>query len=98
MTQTTNRFFDEMARLMNDAAGVASGARREIETVMRAQAERILRNMDVVTREEFAVVQEMAAKAREENERLAARVAELEKKLETESPQGSARPAKPKKR
>jgi BMFP domain-containing protein YqiC len=90
MTQTTNRFFDEMARLMNDAAGVASGARREIETVMRAQAERILRNMDVVTREEFAVVQEMAAKAREENERLAARVAALEQKLGIESPQGSA--------
>jgi BMFP domain-containing protein YqiC len=98
MTQTTNRFFDEMARLMNDAAGVAEGARREIETVMRAQAERILRNMDVVTREEFAVVQEMAAKAREENERLAARVAELEKKLETESPQGSAASGKPRKR
>ena len=98
MNQTTNRFFDEMARLMNDAAGVAEGARREIETVMRAQAERILRNMDVVTREEFAVVQEMAAKAREENERLAARVAELEKKLETESPQGSAASGKPRKR
>ena len=94
MTQTTNRFFDEMARLMNDAAGVAQGARAEIETVMRAQAERILRNMDVVTREEFAVVQEMAAKAREENERLAARVAELEKKLETESAQGRAKPKK----
>ena len=98
MTQTTNRFFDEMARLMNDAAGAAEGARREIETVMRAQAERILRNMDVVTREEFAVVQEMAANAREENERLAVRVAELEKKLETESPQGSAGSVKPKKR
>src|ERR1700674_2261580 len=98
MTQTTNRFFDEMARLMNDAAGAAEGARREIETVMRAQAERILRNMDVVTREEFAVVQEMAANAREENERLAVRVAGLEKKLETESPQCSAGSVTPKKR
>jgi BMFP domain-containing protein YqiC len=97
MTQTTNRFFDEMARLMNDAAGVAEGARREIEAVMRAQAERILRNMDVVTREEFAAVQEMAAKAREENERLAARIAELEKKLKTESAQASAKASKPKK-
>jgi BMFP domain-containing protein YqiC len=97
MTQTTNRFFDEMARLMNDAAGVAEGARREIETVMRAQAERILRNMDVVTREEFAAVQEMAAKAREENERLAARIVELEKKLQTESAQASAKASKPKK-
>jgi BMFP domain-containing protein YqiC len=90
MTQTKNRFLDEMARLMNDAAGVAEGARREVETVMRAQAERILRNMDVVTREEFEAAKEMAAKAREENERLSERIAVLEKKLRTESPQGSA--------
>jgi BMFP domain-containing protein YqiC len=50
MTQTTNRFFDEIARLMNDAAGVASGVRREVETVFRSQAERILRDLDVVKR------------------------------------------------
>jgi BMFP domain-containing protein YqiC len=78
MAQTTNRIFDEFARLANDAAGVAGGVRREIETMVRSQAERILRGMDVVTREEHEAVKEMAAKAREENERLAARVAELE--------------------
>ena len=78
MTQTTGRFFDEFARLMNDAAGVANGVRREVETMVRTQAERMLRDMDVVTREEFEAVKEMAAKAREENERLAARLAELE--------------------
>jgi BMFP domain-containing protein YqiC len=82
MTQTTGRFFDEMARLANDAAGVAEGFRREVETIVRGQAERILRGMDVVTREEFEAAKEMAAKAREENERLAARLAELEAKLE----------------
>jgi BMFP domain-containing protein YqiC len=81
MTQTNNRLLDEMARLMNDAAGVAEGARREVQTFMRAQAERILRDMDVVTREEHEAVKEMAARAREENERLAARLAEVEKKL-----------------
>lgn len=81
MTQTNNRFFDEMARLMNDAAGVAEGVRREFQTLFQSQAERILRDMDVVTREEFEAVKEMAAKAREENERLAARLAEVEKKL-----------------
>src|SRR5262249_45662195 len=53
MTQTTNRFFDEMARLMNDAAGVASGVRREFDTMVRNQADRILRDLDVVKREEF---------------------------------------------
>ena len=78
MAQTTNRIFDEFARLANDAAGVAGGVRREIETMVRSQAERILRGMDVVTREEHEAVKEMAAKAREENERLAARVAALE--------------------
>jgi BMFP domain-containing protein YqiC len=81
MTQTTNRFFDEFARLMNDAAGVASGVRREVETVFRNQAERILRDLDLVKREEFEAVKEMARLAREENEALKARVAALEARL-----------------
>jgi BMFP domain-containing protein YqiC len=81
MTQTTGRFFDEMARLMNDAAGVAEGVRREFDTLVRTQAERILRDLDVVTREEFEAVKEMAARAREENERLAARLAALEARV-----------------
>jgi BMFP domain-containing protein YqiC len=81
MAQTNNRFFDEVARLMNDAAGVASGVRREFDTVMRTQAERILRELDVVQREEFEAVKEMARLAREENEALKARIAVLEAKL-----------------
>jgi BMFP domain-containing protein YqiC len=78
MAQTSNRFFDEMARLMNDAAGVAGGMRREFDTVMRTQAERILRELDVVRRDEFEAVQEMARLAREENEALKARLDALE--------------------
>ena len=78
MTQTTNRLFDELARLMNDAAGVASGVRREFDTLVRTQAERILRDLDIVKREEFEAVKEMAQLAREENETLKARVAALE--------------------
>jgi BMFP domain-containing protein YqiC len=81
MTQTTNRFFDEMARLMNDAAGVASGVRREFDTMVRNQADRILHDLDVVKREEFEAVKEMARIAREENEALKARIAALEAKL-----------------
>ena len=81
MAQTTNRFFDEVARLMNDAAGVARGVRREFDTMMRTQAERILRDLDVVQREEFEAVKEMARLAREENEALKARIAALEAKL-----------------
>jgi BMFP domain-containing protein YqiC len=78
MVQTTNRFFDEVARLMNDTAGVAQGVRREFETLFRSQAERILRDLDVVQREEFEAVKEMARLAREENEALKARIAALE--------------------
>jgi BMFP domain-containing protein YqiC len=81
MTQTNNRFFDEVARLMNDAAGVATGVRREFDAVVKTQAERILRDLDVVQREEFEAVKEMARIAREENEVLKARVAALEAKL-----------------
>ena len=86
MTQTTNRLFDEMARLMNDAAGVASGVRREFDTMMRTQAERILRDLDVVQREEFEAAKEMARLAREENEALKARIATLEAKLGVSAP------------
>ena len=80
MTQTSNRFFDEIARLMNDAAGAASGVKREVETVVRSQAERILRDLDLVKREEFEAVKDMARLAREENEMLKARIEALEKK------------------
>jgi hypothetical protein len=81
MVQTTNRFFDEAARLMNDAAGVATGVRREFDTLFRNQAARILNELDVVRRDDFEAVKDMARLAREENEALKARVAALEAAL-----------------
>ena len=81
MTQTSNRLFDELAKLASGAAGAAEGARREVETLIRAQGERMLAEMDVVKREDFEIVREMAQRAREENEMLSRRVAELERKL-----------------
>ncbi|MGZ5822834.1 MAG: accessory factor UbiK family protein [Hyphomicrobium sp.] len=81
MTQTTNRFLDEFAKLMTDAAGAADGLKREVTSIMRAQGERVLQGMDVVQREEFEAVKAMAEKARAENERLEARIAELEARL-----------------
>jgi BMFP domain-containing protein YqiC len=81
MTQTSNRIFDEMARLMNDAAGVATGVRREFDTLFKTQAERILRDLEVVQREEFEAVKEMARLAREENEALKARIEALEARV-----------------
>lgn len=81
MTQTSNRLLDEVAKLMTDAAGAAQGVKREVEGVMRGQAERILQSMDIVKREEFEAVKAMAEKARGENERLAALVAALEARI-----------------
>ena len=81
MTQTSNRLFDEMARLMGDAANVAEGVKREAETAFRSQMERIVADLDLVKREDFEVVKEMAAKARAESDALAKRVAELEAQL-----------------
>ena len=89
MAQTTGGLYDQFARLMNDAAGVAQGVRREVDSVVRSQAERILADMDVVHREEFEAVKEMARLAREENEALKARIAALEAKLAT-PPAGSS--------
>lgn len=81
MTQTSNRLLDEFARLMTDAAGAAQGVKREVETLMKSQGEKILKDMDVVRREEFEVVKAMAEKARAENEQLEARLAALEARL-----------------
>jgi len=78
MTQTTGRFFDELGKLITDAAGAADGIRKEIEGIVRSQAERVLQGLDVVQREEFEAVKAMAQKAREENERLSERIAALE--------------------
>jgi BMFP domain-containing protein YqiC len=92
MTQSSNRIFDELARFATDAAGAAQGVRREVESVVRSQFERLIKDMDVATREEVEVLREMVIAAREENERLEARVKELEAKL---SPSGSTSSAAP---
>lgn len=81
MTTGSNRVLDEFAKLMTDAAGAAQGVRREMETAFNAQAERWLNKMDVVKREEFEAVREMAIKARDENDALRARIDALEARL-----------------
>lgn len=80
-TRGPNRMLDEFARMMTDAAGAAQGVRREMETMFRAQGERFINQMDLVQREEFEAVREMAVKARTENEALKLRLAELEARL-----------------
>ena len=87
MPQTRSRFFDDLSKVMTDAAGLAEGARREVDTVLRGQLERLLAGMDIVSREEFEAVREMAARARAENDALRARVAALEAKFDSLSTQ-----------
>ncbi len=79
--QMDNRFLDDLARVANGAVGALSGMREEVETLVRQRAERFVADMDLVTREEFEAVKEVAAKARLEQEALEIRVAALEAAL-----------------
>ncbi len=88
--QTTGRLFDDLSKLMTNAAGVAQGMRGEAEQAMRAMAERWIAEANLVTREEFDAVREMAVRAREENERLEARIAALEARLAGGATDGGA--------
>lgn len=81
MPATSSRFFDELAKLMTNATGAAQGLRKEVDGMVQTQVERVLNNINVVKREEFDVLRDMAEKARSENERLERRIAELESKL-----------------
>lgn len=87
-----NRLFEDMAKLASGALGAAAGIRGEMEALFRQQMERVLHEMDLVTRDEFEVVRLMAEKAREENEALSRRVAALEAQL---AQTAKAKPAKP---
>jgi BMFP domain-containing protein YqiC len=94
MSQGPNRILDELAKLMTDAAGAAQGVRREVSEAVRSQGERFLNSMDLVKREEFDAVMEMARKAREQNEVLAKRVEALEAQLGIKPVVMAAKPAK----
>ncbi len=85
MSTGPNRIFDDFAKLMTDAAGAAQGVRKEVETAFHTQAERWLNSMDLVKREEFDVVREMALKALEENEALKTRLETLEAQLSAQA-------------
>ena len=79
--QTDNPVLDGFAKLLTNAAGAAQSLRAEVESVVKARIERFAAELDFVPREEFEAVKAMAAKAREENEALKARIAALEAKL-----------------
>jgi len=81
MREPPTRLLDELSRMMTGAVGLAQGVRNEADSLVRSQIERILRDADFVSREEFEAVRAMAIAARDENERLAARLAGIEAKL-----------------
>ena len=93
--QTRNKLLDDLAQLMTNAAGVAQGVRVEAETAMRSLFERWMQEANLVSREEFDAVRDMAVKAREENERLEARIAALEEKVAAQPAAASKPPSKP---
>jgi len=76
--QTDNKLFDDISRLGTSVLGGLQGVKGEIDGAIKRQLERLLVDMDLVTREEFEAVRAMAQAAREENERLSARLAALE--------------------
>ncbi|WP_137389726.1 accessory factor UbiK family protein [Rhodoligotrophos defluvii] len=92
MTNPSSRIFDEMARMFGTAATAAQSLRGEFDTMIRSQAERILNGLDIVKREEFEAVREMARLAREDNERLQSRIAALEKVVADLQPAQAASP------
>ncbi len=89
--QSENRFFDDLSRIINGAAGTIAGMSREVESNTRERAREWIGGLDFVSREEFDAVKAMAAKAREDVERLEARLAALE----TGSPAATSAAAKP---
>ena len=95
--QTQNRFLDDLAKLLNGAAGVAASVRDEAGAQVRHRLERWFAGLDFVPREEFEAVKEMAARARGEQERLAARLDRLEARLAKKPGAAPKRPSRAKK-
>jgi hypothetical protein len=91
--QTDNRLFDDLARVANGAINTLSGVREEIESRLRERVERWLTEMDMVPREEFEAIKEIAQKARAEQEDLSVKVAALEQQLAAVT--GGTKPRKP---
>jgi BMFP domain-containing protein YqiC len=84
--QSNNKMFEDAAKLAGGALGAFSGVRREVEALVHQQMERLLAKMDLVTRDEFEAVKAMAVAAREENEKLAARLDELDSSASAAAP------------
>ena len=76
--QTKNRFFSDVTKLAGGALGTLDSIRREVEEMVRHQLERMVSKLDLVTRDEFDVIKEMAVKARQEQAKINSRLAKIE--------------------
>lgn len=92
--QTQSKLFDDLAKVANGAVSTLMGMKDEIDTLVRQRVEKFLAGADLVPREEFDVVKAMAAKAREENEALAARIDALEKSIKAKKAPARKAPAR----
>ena len=75
------RFFDDLAGVAGGALSALAGLREEAEAIVRARIDEALRRLDLVRREEFDAVQELAARARAGQEAAEARLAALEARM-----------------
>ena len=80
--QTTNRLLDDLAKLANGAVSAAVAMREEIDAMVRQRMERLLADLDLVTRDEFEAVKATAANARAAQEDLEKRLAAVEAKTQ----------------
>jgi BMFP domain-containing protein YqiC len=85
MATGTGRIFDDLGRLMNEAAGIADGVRRELETVVKSQGERIVADMNLVKREDFDALRELVQAQGEEIVALRAEIAAIKPKSKSSS-------------
>jgi BMFP domain-containing protein YqiC len=84
--QINNRILDDLTRVTNSALGTMTGVKGEVDALIRQQFEKILLNMDLVTREEYDVVHDVAVRAAERIDALEAKIADLEKRLDATEP------------
>ncbi|MBK19532.1 MAG: pyrroline-5-carboxylate reductase [Rhodospirillaceae bacterium] len=95
--QTRSRIFDDAAKLAGGAVGTIESIRREVEALVKQQVERVMSRFDLVTRDEFEAVKEMATQARIQQEELAAKLSELEaSQTKTSRPKKAVRRKRPK--
>lgn len=84
--QINNRILDDLTRVTNSALGTMTGVKGEVDAMIRQQFEKILMNMDLVTREEYDVIHDVAIRASERIDALEAKIADLEKRLDATEP------------